>query len=71
VADTRRSRRVDRRARRRAVKPATVNSLIAPVRELAGRVHRRGVEAYMLPAGVLPEPARYISHIYTDRELRR
>jgi integrase/recombinase XerD len=56
-------------ARRRAVKPATVNSLIAPVRELARWLHRRGVDAYVLPAGVLPKPARYIPHIYSDREL--
>lgn len=56
-------------ARRRAAKPATVINLIAPVRELARWLHRRGVEAYVLPAGVLPKPARYIPHIYTDREL--
>ena len=55
--------------RRRAVKPATVNSLIAPVRELARWLGRRGVEAYVLPAGVLQKPARYIPHIYSDREL--
>jgi integrase/recombinase XerD len=56
-------------AQRRAVKPATVISLIAPVRELARWFHRRGVDAYVLPGGVLPKPARYIPHIYTDREL--
>ena len=56
-------------ARRRVVKPATVNSLIAPVRELARWLHRRGVDAYVLPAGVLQKPARYIPHIYSDREL--
>ena len=56
-------------ARRRAVKPATVISLIAPVRELARWLHRRGVDAYVLPAGVLEKPARYVPHIYTDQEL--
>ena len=56
-------------AQRRAVKPATVISLIAPVRELARWFHRRGVDAYVLPGGVLPKPTRYIPHIYTDREL--
>jgi integrase/recombinase XerD len=56
-------------ARRRAVKPATVNTLVAPVRELARWFHRRGVDAYVLPAGVLPKPARYVPHIYSDREL--
>ena len=56
-------------ARGRAVKPATVINLIAPVRELARWLHRRGVDAYLLPAGALPKPAPYIPHIYTDREL--
>jgi integrase len=56
-------------ARGRAVKPATVINLISPVRELARWLGRRRVEAYVLPGGVLPKPARYIPHIYTDREL--
>jgi integrase len=56
-------------ARGRAVKPATVNGLIAPVRELARWFHRRGVDAYVLPGGVLLKPAPYVPHIYTDREL--
>ena len=56
-------------ARARAVTPATVNNLIAPVRELARWLGRHGVEAYVLPAGVLEKPARYVPHIYTDREL--
>ena len=30
---------------------------------------RRGVPAYVLPTGVLPRPARYVPHIYTDQEL--
>lgn len=56
-------------ARRRAVKPATVNSLVAPVRELARWLGRRGVDAYVLPTGVLEKPARYVPHIYSAREL--
>ena len=56
-------------ARGRAVKPATLQSLVAPVRELARWFHRRGVDAYVLPAGVLEKPARYVPHIYTDQEL--
>ncbi len=56
-------------ARGRAVKPATVINLIAPVRELARWLGRRGVDAYVLPGGVLPKPARYGPHIYSDREL--
>ena len=56
-------------ARRRAVKPATLQGLVAPVRELARWLGRRGIEAYVLPTGVLPKPARYVPHIYSDREL--
>jgi integrase len=56
-------------ARRRAVTPATLQSLAAPVRESARWLGRRGVPAYVLPKGVLPRPARYVPHIYTDQEL--
>jgi integrase/recombinase XerD len=56
-------------ARDRAVTPATVNGLIAPVRELARWLGRRGIDAYVLPAGVLPKPARYVPYIYSDQEL--
>ena len=56
-------------ARQRGVTPATLQTLAAPVRELARWLGRRGVPAYVLPAGVLPRPARYVPHIYTDAEL--
>jgi integrase/recombinase XerD len=56
-------------ARGRAVTPATLQSLAAPVRELARWFHRHGVDAYVLPAGALEKPARYVPHIYTDQEL--
>jgi integrase/recombinase XerD len=56
-------------ARQRGVRPATLQGLAAPVRELARWLGRRGVPAYALPAGALPRPARYVPHIYTDREL--
>ena len=39
------------------------------MRELARWLGRRGVPAYVLPAGTLPRPARYVPHIYTDQEL--
>ncbi len=41
-------------ARQRGVKPATLQGLAAPVRELARWLGRRGVPAYVLPAGALP-----------------
>ena len=56
-------------ARRRAVTPATLQTLAAPVRELARWLGHRGVPAYVLPKGALPRPARYVPHIYTDQEL--
>jgi integrase len=56
-------------ARRRAVTPATLQGLAAPVRELSRWLGRRGVPAYVLPHGALPRPGRYVPHIYTDEEL--
>jgi len=56
-------------ARQRDVQPATLQGLAAPVRELARWLARRGVAAYLLPGSALPKPARYVPHIYTDREL--
>jgi integrase/recombinase XerD len=56
-------------ARRRGAKPATLQTLASPVRELARWLGRRGVGAYVLPGGVLARPARYVPHIYTDQEL--
>jgi len=56
-------------ARRRGVQPATLQGLVAPVRELARWLGRRGQPAYLLPRAALPRPARYVPHIYTDFEL--
>jgi integrase/recombinase XerD len=56
-------------ARERGVKPATLQGLAVPVRELARWPGLRGVPAYVLPAEALPRPARYVPHIYTDQEL--
>ena len=56
-------------ARRRDVTPATLQTLAAPVRELARWLGRHGEPAYLLPRAALPRPARYVPHIYTDREL--
>ncbi|MEJ2579654.1 MAG: tyrosine-type recombinase/integrase [Kineosporiaceae bacterium] len=56
-------------AHRRGVAPATVQALVAPVRELARWLGRRGIPAYILPDGTLPKPARYVPRIFTDSEL--
>ena len=58
-------------AHRRNVKPATLQGLAAPVRELARWLGRRGEPAYLLPRAALPRPVRYVPHIYTDAELAR
>ena len=55
--------------RERGVRPATLQGLAAPVRELARWLGRRGTAAYVLPPRTLPRPARYVPHIYTDAEL--
>jgi integrase len=56
-------------ARQRGVTPATMQSLVAPIRELARWFGRRGVPAYVVPTGTLPKPVRYVPHIFTDAEL--
>jgi integrase/recombinase XerD len=56
-------------ARGRGVKPATLQGLAAPIRELARWLARREQVAYLLPRAALPRPARYVPHIYTDAEL--
>ncbi len=58
-------------AQRRDVKPATLQGLAAPVRELARWLGRRSEPAYLLPRAALPRPVRYVPHIYTDAELAR
>jgi integrase/recombinase XerD len=56
-------------ARQRGVKPATLQGLAAPIRELARWLGRRGMTAYLLPAAALPRPARYVPHLSTDQQL--
>ena len=52
-------------------KPATLQSRVTPVNELAKYMIRLGRDAFILPKGTLPMVTRYIPHIYTDDELRR
>jgi integrase/recombinase XerD len=50
-----------------------VNTLIrrtTPVRQLAKYMNSIGVEAYVIPQGILPKGIHYVPHIYTSQELK-
>lgn len=51
--------------------PATLQNRLSPVRELAKYIARQGIEAYIMPKGLLPKVPRYIPHIYSNDELKR
>ena len=55
-------------ARGRGVKPATLAGLVAPVRELARWLGRRGARPTYAPGGAA-QAHPYVPHIYTDAEL--
>jgi integrase len=40
-----------------------------PVRELAKYIIRTGIEAYVIPSNFVKRAARYVPHIYTQKEL--
>lgn len=44
---------------------------ISVIRELARHMNSIGVDAYVLPDGLVRKDARHIPHIYTENELRR
>lgn len=45
---------------------------MAPVRELAKYMQRKGIDAYIIPNEFVKQPsARYVPHIFTDEELVR
>ena len=39
--------------------PSTLESRVSPVNELARYFHRKGLEAYRLPKGMMPKKVRY------------
>jgi integrase len=51
--------------------PATLQNRLAPVRELAKYMARQGLDAYIMPKGLLPRVPRYKPHIYSNDELQR
>jgi len=58
-------------ARRPGEHPATVQNRLTPVRELAKYLSRQGLQAYIMPKGLLPRIPRYTPHIYSNDELKR
>jgi integrase len=51
--------------------PATLQNRLTPVRELAKYIARLGLEAYIMPKGLMPRVPRYIPYIYSNDELKR
>lgn len=52
-------------------KQATTQNRITPVKELAKYMVRLGIEAFILPKGMMPRVERYVPHIYTKQELKQ
>ena len=50
-------------------KPSTLQGRLTPVRELSKYIVRLGLEAHIMPKGLMPRVPRYIPHIYTNEEL--
>ena len=57
--------------KRSGEKPATLQGRLTPVRELSKYIVRLGLEAYIMPKGLMPRVPRYIPHIFTNDELIR
>jgi integrase len=51
--------------------PSTLQNRLTPVRELAKYMTRLGLEAYIMPKGLMPRVPRYMPHIYSNDELKR
>ena len=51
--------------------PGTLQGRLTPVRELTKYMVRLGVEAYLMPKGLMPRVPRYMPHIYSNDELKR
>ena len=52
-------------------KPATLQNRISPVKELAKYMVRLGLNAFILPKGLMPRVPRYVPYIYSNQELQR
>jgi len=58
-------------AKRPNERPATLQNRLTPVRELAKYMARLGMEAYLMPKGLMPRKQKYVPHIYSNDELKR
>jgi integrase len=56
---------------RKGEHPATLESRVSPINELAKFIIRRGEHAYILPKGMLPKKTKYTPYIFGDEELKR
>jgi len=56
-------------SKRPSEQPATLQARLSPVRELCKYIVRLGLEAYIMPKGLMPRIPRYIPHIFTNSEL--
>lgn len=57
--------------KRPSEKPSNQQARLSPVRELSKYIVRLGLEAYIMPKGLMSRVPRYIPHIYTNNELMR
>ena len=62
---------MDWAAKRPNESPATLQGRLTPVRELAKYITSLGLEAYLMPKGLMPRVPRYMPHIYSNAELKR
>jgi integrase len=58
-------------SKRPGEKPASQQARLSPVRELCKYIVRLGLEAYIMPKGLMPRVQRYTPHIFTNDELIR
>jgi integrase len=52
-------------------KAATLQNRITPVKELTKYMVRLGLEAFILPKGMMRRVPRYVPHIYSNQELKK
>jgi integrase len=51
--------------------PSTLQGRVTPVRELAKYMINIGIQAFILPKGIVPKYPRYLPYLYSDDEIKR